>query len=242
MRANNEDAVVHFTVDPGDSGPAVHLYVVADGMGGHRAGQTASAMAVASAREVLASMPLEDLGRSLDRLFRRINVEVIEAGRSDPELRGMGTTLTILAIRGCQAWIGHVGDSRVYRIRAQRMEQLTQDDTLVARLARQGMLSDQEAARHPDRNLLVQAIGGQESVVVQVVGPIGVEDDDRFLLCTDGLFDVDDQTIANTVLLNDPQTACGLLVRLANATGGTDNTTVQVVHCVRVESSNGSRR
>jgi protein phosphatase len=232
VRAANEDAWLHFTIEepPGDS---THIYVVADGMGGHRGGQTASSMAVRLAREMLLSNPLREIGDLFKPLFDRINAEIILAGKNDPSLLGMGTTLTILVIRDCRAWIAHVGDSRAYRIRSQEMDQLTQDDTLVARLAEQGVLTIDEIAKHPKRNLLVQAMGGQESVEVQIVGPLEIVDGDRFLLSTDGLFEVPSETIANTVILNDPTTACERLVDLANASGGADNTTVQIVNCYR---------
>ncbi|NNE34973.1 MAG: serine/threonine-protein phosphatase [Rhodothermales bacterium] len=231
VRPANEDAVLHFVSNKNGNDDPTQVFVVADGMGGHRGGQTASTMAVEIARDVLSFNPLGDIAQSLLQSFRRINDEIVYVGKNDPTLHGMGTTLTLLAIRNCSAWIAHVGDSRAYRIRARRMEQLTQDDTLVARLAEQGVISVDEAANHPNRNLLVQAMGGQESVDVQMIGPIDIVDDDRFLLCTDGLLHVNEQTIANTIALNDPQTACGLLVRLANASGGTDNTTVQIVQC-----------
>ncbi len=232
VRAANEDAGLNFTIEH-ESGDSTNVFVVADGMGGHRGGQTASAMAVELAREALSSNPLENIDDILASLFDQINEDILVAGQRDPNLFGMGTTLTILVIRNCDGWIGHVGDSRAYRIRPQSMEQLTQDDTLVARLAEQGVLSKDELATHPKRNLLVQAMGAQSSVDAQIVGPIEIVDGDRFLLCTDGLFGVEESTIANTVLLNDPLLACTLLVRLANAAGGSDNTTVQVVQCRR---------
>lgn len=242
VRRSNEDAMLHFAI-PGDSAESsANVFIVADGMGGHRGGRMASAMAVETVRDALvgngiASIESSGIEEQLRLVFRHINTDILDRGRVSPELLGMGTTLTVLLIRDRQAWIAHVGDSRVYRLTSTgptpSLEQLTQDDTLVAKLAQQGALSEEEAAHHPKRNLLVQAIGGQGSVDVAIVGPLTVQLGDRFVLCTDGLLEVDQRTIATTVSAFPPQEACDRLVELANAFGGTDNTTVQIVHVVR---------
>lgn len=231
--------MLRFTIDGAERVLSTDVFIVADGMGGHRGGQMASSMAVEIVRDKMVSNGIGDIesdaiADQLGHVFRSINSDIIDRGRHSPELHGMGTTLTVLVIRENEAWIAHVGDSRVYRLVNSRsnplLEQLTQDDTLVAKLTRQGALSEEEAAHHPRRNLLVQAIGGQESVDVALIGPFPVRVGDRFLLCTDGLLGVDLQKIAVTVATHQPQEASDRLVELANASGGSDNTTVQVVH------------
>ena len=237
VRSQNEDSCGYYTyrepVNPGSKG---HLFIVADGMGGHAAGQEASKLAVESVSRAYfadpAADPADSLERAVDYANRQIRDHSISKGN-----RGMGTTCTALVINRDHGWIGHVGDSRAYRIRGGRMEQLTQDHTYVRELQLQGVIDENEARTHPQRNLLTRAIGAKPTVEIDVVGPFEIDPGDTFLLCSDGLRPVEDEIILSTVVAHDPQTACEILIQLANNRGGRDNITVQIVRSLRTNST-----
>lgn len=209
------------------------LFVVADGMGGHRGGATASGLTV---ERMAASAPLRSTQRLVE-VVREANAEIMRQAASDPELDGMGTTVCALAAvesdgRELLA-LANVGDSRVYVHTPAGLQQLTLDHSLVAQLVREGSLTAEEAEHHPRRNILTRALGIDPNLVVDhwelepVVG-------DRYVLCSDGLFGElrDDQIAAVLRRLADPKEAAAELVRLANAAGGRDNVTVVVVDVV----------
>jgi serine/threonine protein phosphatase PrpC len=224
VRAGNEDS---FLV-------ADLVFAVADGMGGHQAGEIASDAAL----EPLRALDLSDiddpaaLGEQLADAVRAANTLVVERAAADPELEGMGTTLTAVAVRDGQLHVAHVGDSRAYLLRDDEpMSQLTTDHTLVERLVREGRLSRDEAATHPQRNVITRAIGHESTVDVEVLPPITLRDGDQILLCSDGLSGpVPDarisETLAETV---DGDDAVRALLALANAAGGPDNITAVLV-------------
>ena len=220
VRRGNEDSLAP-TTDGADEGPVV--IAVADGMGGHVAGEIASQLAIQAAME---GDPAEV--DAAERV-RAANDAVTAAMRDDPELAGMGTTLT-LAIFGKDGavQIGHVGDSRAYLLRNGELRQVTTDHTLVARLVADGHISKADARTHPRRHLVMQSIG-MHDVDVEEVG-LQVEPGDRVLLCTDGLNSmVDDDEIARLLANGSPAEAAWRLIDAANAAGGYDNTTVAVV-------------
>jgi protein phosphatase len=211
------------------------LFAVADGMGGHRGGEVASALAVAALRERFTERTSAGLVTAVQGAN---DVVVAEAGR-DPELRGMGTTLAVLALVDDGDHevlsIANVGDSRIYLLRAESedLEQITEDHSLVATLQRQGQLSKDEAATHPQRNIITRALGIDTTVLVDSWDLEPVRGD-RYLICSDGLFnEVDDARIAATLRrLADPSEAAAELVRQANEHGGRDNISVVVVDVV----------
>jgi PPM family protein phosphatase len=211
---------------------ADRIYVVADGMGGHRGG------------EVAAQMTVEALGTNTDSIqstsdlvtrLEQTNQTVLDRSNEDPELRGMGTTVTALALfkpdaKNPVVSIINVGDSRTYRMRAGELEQLTEDHSVVAELMRTGRLSPEEARGHRQRSVLTRAIGVEPSLETDTLEVL-VNQGDRFLLCSDGLYsEVADQRIAAVLRqLGDPQDASKELVRLALQNGGRDNITVLII-------------
>ena len=225
VRSINQDAPMIVADDD--------LYGVADGMGGHQGGEVASAMAVELTRTHAAAPTLD----ALKEAVRMANRAIFEKAGGDRELHGMGTTMVaVRLVEGPEgdeiAWV-NVGDSRVYLLRDDRLVQLSEDHSLVEDLVRDGQISPEEAAVHPQRNILTRALGIDLDVNVDgnTVLPFT---GDRFLLCSDGLFNevsTDDMT---TVLrrLEDPDEAATELVRLANEGGGRDNITVVVVDVV----------
>jgi len=224
------------------------LLILADGMGGHAAGEVASRLAVESIeRHISGSDPRkeptvpasfrspsgEEAGlpppaRRVLNAIRLANQEIVRSVRKDSSMRGMGTTVVIALIHGSRAFIGSVGDSRAYLVRDGNLRQLTSDHTLVNEQVRAGALSTQEARRHPARNILTRAVGSQEDVEPDLVEQ-DLRPGDMLLLCSDGLTTmVEDADILKTVLAHadDPKTACRALIDLANERGGDDNVTV----------------
>ena len=219
------------------------LFAVADGMGGHRAGEVASEVAVDTVRSDFTEP-------SSDRLVaavQRANATVVSLARDNPDLRGMGTTISALALLqdGDRELLGvvNVGDSRCYLLRAEseELEQITEDHSLVATLVRQGQLTEAEAATHPQRNILTRALGIDGDVLVDSWELEPVQGD-RYLLCSDGLFnEVDDRTIAAVLRrLADPDEAAAELVRRANEHGGRDNISVVIVDVVAADTELGA--
>jgi PPM family protein phosphatase len=225
VRSNNQDNLL--VVDG-------ELYAVADGMGGAQGGEVASALALS----VLGDAVGEPTTSALVEAVRSANAAVFERASGDPDLRGMGTTLTAIApvetSDGDRIAVINVGDSRVYRTReGSDLEQLTEDHSLVASLVRQGRITAKEAENHPQRNILTRALGIDEAVAVDSweVEPVA---GDRYLLCSDGLFNEVDANKTAAVLrrFDDPTDAARELVRLANEGGGRDNITCVVVDVV----------
>jgi len=228
VRQQNEDAYGAF--GPEDGLPAeTHLFVVADGMGGHVGGREASALALETVTRVFFDSDEDPEARLRDALMEA-NTRVWERARISAGLATMGTTCTALCFSAGRAYVAHVGDSRAYRVERRRMRQLTQDHTLVEELRRNGSLTDEEARVHPRRNALTRALGISPEVEVDVsmVGPL--QRGQRFLLCSDGLAPVGTAEIARVLRTEDPQEACQTLVARAAAAGSTDNATALVVY------------
>ncbi|MED5173112.1 MAG: Stp1/IreP family PP2C-type Ser/Thr phosphatase, partial [Actinomycetota bacterium] len=219
VRANNQDAMY------ADWG----LFVVADGMGGHQGGEVAANLAV----RTLTDAKRENLNE-LHIAVQHANRVVHETAIAQPELHGMGTTLTVLAVTrhgdGHQFAVLNVGDSRIYHYRNNNLTQLTDDHSYVGELMRRGELDAEAAAVHPYRNMLTRAIGVHADVEIDewLIDPVG---GDRFLLCSDGLTnEIDDDEIAKQLSSShDPSTTAKALVNLANKSGGRDNSTVLIV-------------
>jgi protein phosphatase len=216
------------------------LFVVADGMGGHRGGNVASAMAT----EKLGEADLRGDGalRTLVDQIKEANRIVLERGQADRELRGMGTTVTAVLLDGEKAHVAHVGDSRAYLMRSGAFQQLTEDHTLVQRMVREGKLTPEQAVHHPQRSIITRALGVEEELPVDEL-TLTVQDGDRLLLATDGLTAMVDDVDIKAILEAeaDPQTACDRLVEAANRGGGDDNITVVVLDFV-VEGAPGAAR
>jgi serine/threonine protein phosphatase PrpC len=217
VRDGNEDA---YLVDD-----AMGLIAVADGMGGHRAGEVASATALEALRAAITS------GRPLRESIEDANEAVFTKSHTDASLRGMGTTLTAgTLVTGGTLLVGHVGDSRAYLLHDGELRQVTDDHSLVEELVREGRLTADEAAVHPQRSIITRALGVDSSVNVDVY-PVELVPGDRLLLCSDGLTGMvqPDDIAAALRRESDPGRAATALVDAANQAGGEDNITVVVV-------------
>jgi PPM family protein phosphatase len=215
-RRHNEDAYV---VQP-------PLFAVADGMGGAKAGEVASALAADAVQE--SGNDGESGEARVAALIEEANRRVFRRASEDREASGMGTTMTVALVEGDEVAIGHVGDSRAYLIRDGRLEQLTDDHSLVAELVRSGKLTPEEAETHPQRSVITRALGTEADVDVDTFS-VRSAPGDLFLLCSDGLTSmVDDETILDAVERNraDLGEAAKALINAANRGGGEDNITV----------------
>ena len=238
-RAHNEDAL--FSMIGSSSGensvPNFGLFVVADGMGGHRSGEVASALSVRSVAHRLSadpllqlfdlngsaeSLPVQDLVR---RALQDANKSVVR------QVPGGGTTLTVVLVLGNQMTIGHVGDSRAYVLTQHETKVVTRDHSLVNRLVELGQLTEAEAAVHPQRNVLYKAVGQGSNLEVDVE-TFPVPKNGFLLICSDGLWGVvPDKEIERIAWgAEHPQAACDELIRAANAAGGPDNITAVLVY------------
>jgi len=202
------------------------LFVVADGMGGAQAGEVASKAAAESFAGELPQAPPE---RLLEETIEGANRTIHELARKDPDLAGMGTTTTaaIVDLEGETVAIGHVGDSRAYRLRGGKFEQLTRDHSLVEEMRRKGQLTDAQAEDHPQRSIITRALGPEPEVQVDVQ-TVPAQDGDVFLICSDGLTTMlDDESIGRLLTrATSLQAAVRSLVDEANRAGGRDNITV----------------
>jgi protein phosphatase len=230
VRESNED---YFLVDD-----ALGLYAVADGMGGHAAGEIASQLAIESLREsVQGTEPprtVRDAGEARERLEEAVaaaNRRICESMAVHDERRGMGTTMVALITLEDRAVIAHVGDSRAYLLRDGRLRLLTSDHSWVNEQVRMGLISQQDAQRHPMRNVVTRALGSRGDVKPELTEE-KIVPGDAILLCSDGLNAMlTDEAIRDTLrpFPGDPEAACRALVEAANRSGGEDNTTVIVV-------------
>ena len=222
VRDGNEDAIAPDSDGIG-SGPL--LIAIADGMGGHVGGEVASRLAIDAAAGARADVPIAPRSR-----VEAGNEAVIQASEENPDLAGMGTTLT-LALFGADGnvRIGHVGDSRMYLLRGGSLRQLTTDHTWVMDMLRRGQLSEEQAAKHPRRHLLTRVLGMTDVDVDE--DELELHGGDRALLCSDGLTTMLADGSVQEILVDaeTPSDAVWALIEAANAAGGYDNTTVAVV-------------
>jgi serine/threonine protein phosphatase PrpC len=230
VRPVNEDVVAY--VIPGENDPGAArgaLALVADGMGGHAAGDVASRIAA----ETVLRLYYELDGRPVDVLARCLgaaNRAIYERSLSDPDCAGMGTTCTVLAFLDGAAFLAHIGDSRAYLWRDRTLQQISEDHSLVAELVRRGELTAEEAAHSPQRHVIVRALGTAPTSTPSIWREgIRLLAGDVFVLCSDGLTDlVAESTIGETIARLPPFDACHALVEAALAAGGTDNISVGV--------------
>lgn len=243
VRNDNQDAWGAFPVDGERAAPPESLlFVVADGMGGHQGGEEASRTAVAAMRDYFFRTASPAVDDRLRGAVEHANEAIYRKALANEALTGMGTTCTAIAIREASAWLAHVGDSRAYRVTVDAMEQLSRDHTHVEEMVRLQIISRDEAAVHPQRHALLRSLGLGADVEIDLLGPIHLRAEDRFLLCSDGLGAVPLEVVRDTVLAHSPQEACDRLVQLANEAGGPDNTTVLVIHVSGNAGDNGHRR
>jgi serine/threonine protein phosphatase PrpC len=229
-RPHNEDYVdAHVPSDPLQLTGKGAIYLVADGMGGHQAGEVASKGAVEAAIAQYYGDTSHDTGTSLVRAFRAANQQIHERARADPSKAGMGTTLVAAVILGRKVYVANVGDSRAYLINDDGIRQITEDHSWVEEQVRANLLTPEEARRHPQRNLVTRALGTKPAVEVDLFEGT-IAEGDILVLCTDGLTGlVGDPEIASAVTEQAPEDAARSLVNLANERGGTDNISLIVV-------------
>lgn len=238
-RATNQDslAVVPEGGDKPIAGDAILM--VADGMGAHAAGELASKMATDTIPLAYLKSAAESAPSALRKAIREANESIHGKGASSPEFHGMGTTCSCLVITQGAALVGHVGDSRVYRLRDGVLEQLTFDHSLVWEMAAASNVSEDNVPSCIPKNVITRSLGPHETVIVDLEGPHPLKAGDVFLICSDGLSGVVDDTLAGGVLgTMEPDEAAQTLVDLANLRGGPDNISVVVA---RVERSDGDQ-
>ncbi|QXM05866.1 Stp1/IreP family PP2C-type Ser/Thr phosphatase [Crassaminicella indica] len=229
VREINEDA---YYISNG----TLNLFVVADGMGGHNAGEVASKVAICSIKDFIEQHKNEFFDKEeqevceiLRKATLEANHKIFEKSRNEIECQGMGTTLTVVLVLS-KVYVAHVGDSRAYLVRKNNISQITQDHSLVAELLRNGSITENEAKNHPQRNMITRALGTEEEITIDVF-TLDLQDDDVILLCTDGLSNLIEVEEIRDVLIgtNNMQKACEHLVELANERGGYDNITVVAI-------------
>jgi protein phosphatase len=205
------------------------LLAVADGVGGHNAGEVASALAVGVLTQWIPTL-VRDGGNKLQDAASDAHRRIYTRAQQETALHGMATTLTAAWIDAGTCTIAHVGDSRAYLLRQGELSQLTQDHTVVAQLVRDGRITLEEAYEHPWRNMVVQALGGQPEVVVEMLS-IDLSAGDRLVLASDGLTDqLRPEQVCEILQANEEaEVACRVLAERAKQAGGTDNITVVLV-------------
>lgn len=200
------------------------LCILADGMGGHRAGEVASALAAKKVADMLSDK--QPMPADMMQAVLSANAAVYAQQKDNPEQQGMGTTLTVLWEDEDSMVIGHVGDSRAYLYRAGRLHQMTEDHSMVGEMLREGLITQEEARSHPYRNVITQAVGTDETVKPDVLRAIKMPGD-KWLLCSDGLSDmVEDSEIARVIGQYPAQEAAQVLLNMAIKNGGRDNVSV----------------
>ncbi|MBY6677407.1 serine/threonine-protein phosphatase [Rhodococcus sp. BP-332] len=224
VRSNNEDSVY----------AGARLLALADGMGGHAAGEVASQLMIAALAHLDDDEPGDDLLGKLERATREGNATIAEQVEEDPELDGMGTTLTAILFGGRKIGLVHIGDSRAYLLRDDELTQITRDDTFVQSLVDEGRITAEQAHSHPQRSLIMRALTGNEIEPTLTVREARAGD--RYLLCSDGLSDVvSSETIADTLREGENDECADRLIELALRSGGPDNVTVVVADVIDLD-------
>ncbi len=241
-RTNNED---NYLINE-----ELGLYVVCDGMGGHAGGEFASAIAVNTVEEVLTSVelrpdelgvdaeedgPVEVTREKLRYAIRLAGKRIFQKAQEEPEYKGMGTTCLVLLVDGGNAFIAHVGDSRGYVVREGRIEQLTEDHSLVNQHIKAGLITPEQAKTHKLKNIITRSLGYMEDVEIDIQVR-AIRRGDRFAMCSDGLSNlVETSEIGEAALDYGPQEACRRLIETACDRGGDDNITIIVCRVDEVQ-------
>lgn len=240
VRDNNEDNGLHVRPSAVHDQPARGtLTIVADGMGGHSSGEVASSMAVELISRYFYESTSASPADALATAIERASSEIFDSSVSDTKFFGMGTTVVALAIQGNYGYVAHVGDSRLYRLRGDAMERMTEDHSQVMEMVKLGIISREEAQSHEDKNVILRAVGTQPSVEVETYGPFQIEPGDEFMLCSDGLCDMasDNEIYSLWFGSTNIHDAAEKLVEFAKARGGNDNITVGIVRAAAADSA-----
>lgn len=215
------------------------LYILADGMGGYKGGEIASSLAVANAKNYICNnfkktkKDRENILKLVRSAVEYANMVVYEKSKEDDELQDMGTTLDVCLIYNNKVFIGHVGDSRVYRIRKNIMRKLTTDHSYVEKLVKEGTITKEEAFNHPKKNMLMKALGCNSLVEPDVICK-GFLKDDILLMCSDGLTNMLRENEIYNLLLNNPDKPEEALIKNANDLGGYDNITAIIIDNIEI--------
>ncbi|MFD4352900.1 PP2C family protein-serine/threonine phosphatase [Nocardia sp. NPDC058519] len=224
VRGNNEDSVY----------AGARLLALADGMGGHAAGEVASQLMIAALAHLDDDEPGDDILGKLDHATHSGNAAIADHVEAEPELDGMGTTLTAILFAGRKLGLVHIGDSRAYLLRDGELAQITRDDTFVQSLVDEGRITAEQAHTHPQRSLIMRALTGNEIEPTLIMREARAGD--RYLLCSDGLSDVvSDETIGNTMREGNTDECADRLIELALRSGGPDNVTVVVADVIDLD-------
>jgi protein phosphatase len=235
VRSENQDFGTYTTPrEESSSHPGGRLLVVADGMGGHRGGATASRLAGETVKAQYLGSETYDIAQALRESLTRANARIFTEAQANPDLRGMGTTTSALVVKNNQAWFAHVGDSRIYLVRGDEIRQITEDHSLVASMVREGLLTPKEAETHPRRNVLQRSMGVGEDVEIDVSGPFDIQENDVFILCSDGLHGLVREPELKEIAALPIDQAATEYVRRALSRGAPDNVTVIVAKIVPI--------
>jgi len=227
MREQNQDAIF---IENNQIGPLPNLYIVADGMGGHQAGEVASENAIKSIEDYIRNFKVAEFVKPenfLDLLVTAVqdaNKKVFEMSEQDPAMKGMGTTLIVCTVSDGKAMLAHVGDSRAYAVSKTQITQITEDHTYVEQMVQTGKISEAEATTHPKRHVITRALGVEGPLQVDgIVHPIGSTA--TLVLCTDGLSDMLDNNTIKTIVdgIGFAEHRAQFLIEEANSRGGHDN-------------------
>lgn len=238
LRDMNQDSYYVSDLEKDD----IKLFILADGMGGYKGGEIASSLAIASARNFIINnfkntkKDRENILRMLEEAIEYANMIVYEKSKENEELTDMGTTLDVCLLYNNKVFIGHVGDSRVYRIRKNIIRKLTSDHSYVEKLVKEGTITKEEAYNHPKKNMLMKAIGCN-SLVEPDVFCKGFLKDDILLMCSDGLTNMLHDNEIYNLLLNNPENPEIALIDNANSLGGYDNITVIIIDNIDVNNN-----
>lgn len=218
---------------------SLKLYILADGMGGYKGGEIASSLAVANAKNYICNnfkktkKDRESILKLVKNAVEYANMVVYEKSQENEELQDIGTTLDICLIYNNKVFIGHVGDSRVYRIRKNIMRKLTTDHSYVEKLVKEGTITKEEAFNHPKKNMLMKALGCNSLVEPDVICK-GFLKDDILLMCSDGLTNMLRESEIYNLLLNNPDKPEEALIKNANDLGGYDNITAIIIDNIEI--------
>ncbi len=229
VRSQNEDYLGFFENENGA------CFIVCDGMGGHKGGAIASQMAVQGIRDFFEKKYYDNVPDALTEAIQYANHTIYEKAQNTPELKGMGTTCVVLLIRGDEVFYAHVGDSRIYGYFMKALHRLTKDHSYVQQLVDEGVITEEQAETHPRRNQILRALGVEPYTLVDVSQSLHPQRGDTFMLCSDGLCGLVSDAGMRDILQKpyDLQNKCLELVNTANALGGHDNITVQLVEFVK---------
>ena len=230
-RQNNQDSVTtSVEIEREDWERNGHMFIVADGMGGHAVGELASKIAIDTLPLTYKKLTNSTNAEALREAMEQTNSEIHSKGNMNRDFERMGTTCSALVLSPEGALIGHVGDSRIYRTRGNRIDQLTFDHSLQWEMLRRGQGSPEDIFLHQPKNIITRSMGPEKNVNVDIEGPYPVMPGDAYILCSDGLTNhVSDEEIGVAATELSPRAACRFLVNLTNLRGGTDNVSVTIV-------------